>query len=231
MYSPTVVPFPPAGPRNVIGARRGLRPAGQVLVMLGDVADVPAWRSAVDECRELVGLAIVLRAAALKQPLPRVAFDAIAIDVAAAGGAALRAGLSALGRWPAAEGLLFSEDGGAPEVAALRALRWPNLVVGRGVRAWVVAALPSLARVGRARSMLQQAQAAVPPLPCESGGPPLNLSLGVAESRFRESYIRGMLARTGSRSAAAKEARVPYRTLCKIVQKLRVDFAPSDDAE
>jgi hypothetical protein len=201
------------------------------LLVIGDAADVPGWQSAIDESRELVGLAIILRPAPLKQALPKVAFDAIAIDVAAGAGGALGAGLSALGRSPAAEGLLFSEDSGAPEVAALRALRWPNLVVGRGVRTWVVAALPSLARVGRARSILQQAQAAVPPLPSESGGPPLNLPLGVAESRFRESYIRGMLARTGSRSGAAREARVPYRTLCKIVQKLRVDFAPSSDLE
>ena len=38
--------------------------------------------------------------------------------------------------------------------------------------------------------------------------------LAVAEVRFRETYLRALMARAGTRTLAAKGAAVPYRTLC-----------------
>jgi hypothetical protein len=207
---------------SVLTAPDVIPPVGHALVVIGDAAQVPSWDVAVAEHGRL-GLTIVLQLGVPTRRLDDGAFDAIVVDAAAGGGNALAWGASLLGGPQAAEVVFFSEDSGAPEIAALRALGWPNLVAGRRARAWIIGALPILARVGRARRGLQCAQAEVPPPPDDEEQPSPSLPLGLAESRFREGYVRGILAREGNRTAAAERARVPYRTFCNIMRKLGID--------
>jgi hypothetical protein len=44
-----------------------------------------------------------------------------------------------------------------------------------------------------------------------------------AERDFRVSYLRALLAEAPNRREAARRAGVPYRTLCDMVRKLRID--------
>ena len=44
-----------------------------------------------------------------------------------------------------------------------------------------------------------------------------------AERDFRVSYLRALLAQAPNRREAAKRAGVPYRTLCDMVRKLRIE--------
>jgi citrate lyase beta subunit len=44
-----------------------------------------------------------------------------------------------------------------------------------------------------------------------------------AERDFRVSYLRALLADAPNRREAARRAGVPYRTLCDMVRKLRID--------
>ena len=199
-------------------------PEGSALLVIGDERQVPGWEAAIAETRDL-GLTIALQVGVPARHLAARAFDAIVVDIAAGGGEALGWGISLLGRARAAEVVFFSEDSGAPEVAALRALRWPNLVVGCYARAWIVGALPILARVGRARRDLHRAQAEIPSLLDGGEEPSLGLPLSIAETRFREGYVRAILARQRNRAAAAKDARVPYRTFCKIIRKLGIEVS------
>jgi len=51
------------------------------------------------------------------------------------------------------------------------------------------------------------------------------MPLPTAEMQFRESYIRFLLAQSGSRQEAAKRAGVPYRTMCEMIRKLGIGVA------
>jgi molybdenum-dependent DNA-binding transcriptional regulator ModE len=46
--------------------------------------------------------------------------------------------------------------------------------------------------------------------------------LHAAETRFRETYLRLLLAERGSRRRAADEAGVPYRSFCEMLRKLGI---------
>lgn len=48
------------------------------------------------------------------------------------------------------------------------------------------------------------------------------MALPEAERRYRETYIRSLLAETGNRREAARLAGVPYTTLCEIIRKLGI---------
>ena len=53
-----------------------------------------------------------------------------------------------------------------------------------------------------------------------------HLTLPEAERRYRETYIRSLLAATGNRREAARRAGVPYTTLCEIIRKLGIPAEP-----
>jgi molybdenum-dependent DNA-binding transcriptional regulator ModE len=44
-----------------------------------------------------------------------------------------------------------------------------------------------------------------------------------AEREFRVAYLRTLLAEVPNRREAARRAGVPYRTLCDMVRKLRIE--------
>jgi hypothetical protein len=224
LQPPTAFAVSPGGAPATVDAPDIASPAGRVLLVIADETQLASWQAAIIEERH-PNLTVLLQIGVPPRRDTDSAFDAILVDVAAGGGEGLGRGVSLLGRVRDAEVVFFCENGGAPEVAALRALQWPNLVVGRRARRWIIDALPTLARVGQARRRLRRAQAEVPPPPDGGDETSLSLPLGIAESRFREAYVRAMLAREGGRTTAAKKAHVPYRTFCKIIRKLGIDIA------
>jgi len=164
------------------------------------------------------------------------AYDLVAVDVCAGAGAALAFGVDLLAASPGGGILFFCDDPALPEIAALRALGVTPLIVGAGARDWVVAAAAALVKVGRARRALALAEAAVPAFDGDlrrpRGGPTATsafaaggrpLPLPIAEGRFRETYLRALLATAGSRGRAAQRAGISYRSLCRIAQTLGID--------
>ena len=89
---------------------------------------------------------------------------------------------------------------------------------------WLDGALPSLARMARARHEHLSAERMLPPLPSpddwnDDGAPPLPQ----AERLFREAYLRQLLSRSGNRTIAARRAGVPYTTFCSMLKKLGLE--------
>jgi hypothetical protein len=54
------------------------------------------------------------------------------------------------------------------------------------------------------------------------------MPLTVAEQRFREAFLRQLLAEAPNRDAAARIAGIPYRTLCAMLQKLGLTSTAAD---
>ncbi|HEU4582835.1 MAG TPA: hypothetical protein VFS67_31470 [Polyangiaceae bacterium] len=109
----------------------------------------------------------------------------------------------------------------APQVAAARALGIRRVVPAARLLGWLCEALPSLVSEARGRRLLRQAQSSLPAIPDWSDTPATErLCLMQAESMFRETYLRRLLAETGSCRRAAEIAGVPYRTFYDMVKKL-----------
>jgi hypothetical protein len=152
--------------------------------------------------------------------------DLIAIDVSAPAGAALSWGIRLVRTWNDCTIVFFCDDPFAPELAAIKALGIVPALIATGTRAWFSQTLPALVRVARAKGALRLAESQIEPLlgtslQRVSGASPVPLP--VAEWRFRETYVRSILAATGNRVEAAQQAGIPYRTLCKIVQAMEID--------
>jgi hypothetical protein len=120
--------------------------------------------------------------------------------------------------------VFWAETPNGPQARAARALGLSQIVPAGCLVAWLAKALPALALKARATRMMRRAQRMLPPIPawseCREQESPL--ALARAEMLFRESYIRRVLAETGSRRKAAQAAGVPYRTFCDIIKKLDI---------
>jgi hypothetical protein len=85
--------------------------------------------------------------------------------------------------------------------------------------AWLAEALGPLASIALAKRLLRRCGQAIKEVPrMDPSSEPQFLPLSVSEARFREAYLRALMARTGSR-AEAKNAGVPYRTLCYMLER------------
>jgi hypothetical protein len=72
--------------------------------------------------------------------------------------------------------------------------------------------------------MLLAAARNIPPIPPFEGRHPDRIEpLPAAEQRFREAYLRTLLAPGRDRETVARLAGVPYRTLCQMIRKLDID--------
>jgi hypothetical protein len=115
--------------------------------------------------------------------------------------------------------VLVTSDAGDPTVAGLHALGVRHVLTQSVAGAWLADAAPWLVRIARARRALEAAKAGLPAIPSGQQGSPSG-GLFQAEQRFRETYVRTLVARTTSHRDAASEARVSYRTLYHILKKL-----------
>ena len=120
--------------------------------------------------------------------------------------------------------VFWAETLDGPQTRAARALGLSQIVPAGCLVTWLAKALPALAMKARATRMMRRAERLVPPIPgwseCRDQESPL--ALARAEMLFRESYIRRVLAETGSRRKAAQAAGVPYRTFSDIIKKLDI---------
>jgi hypothetical protein len=127
------------------------------------------------------------------------------------------------------EVVVTTRDPSGPLALALNAVGITQLLACDGVAAWLREAIPALAATARARRAVALAKASRPGPPAD-GVVAATLPLFEAEGRFREAYLRALLALSGSRRAAAERARVPYRTFCKMLEKAGVQPAREREA-
>jgi DNA-binding NarL/FixJ family response regulator len=137
---------------------------------------------------------------------------------------ALATGAAALQSNPCAEVIFYCDDAAAPEVAAASVLGITRIVPAQHMAGWLASAGGLLARAAFLRRAAAAAIAAAPQPPTLTmvAEAPAPMPLPTAEMHFRESYIRCLLTRSGSRQEAAREAGVPYRTMCEMIRKLGI---------
>jgi hypothetical protein len=88
--------------------------------------------------------------------------------------------------------------------------------------------LVPLAESARLRRRLEEVEGYLRDLSMDEqrGAGPQRIALPEAERRYRETYVRSLLAETGSRREAARRAGIPYTTLCEIIRKLGIPDDP-----
>jgi hypothetical protein len=115
------------------------------------------------------------------------------------------------------------DDVWSPERFALESRGFPYLVARSSLVDWLPGAFAELCALARARRATVDALArrpAPPGLTLKNRRPAVSLHL--AETRFRENYLRLLLAENGSRREAAAQAGVPYRSFCEMLRKLDI---------
>lgn len=118
---------------------------------------------------------------------------------------------------------------GSPEEIALLTRGLRHVVSDDQLDLWLRDALPRLAQLARARRLVVAASESSRGVSAGSHNTLMELSLRwprmplhAAESRYREIYMRSLLAEFGSRRAAASAAGVPYRSFCEMLRKLGI---------
>ena len=119
-------------------------------------------------------------------------------------------------------------DWDTASAAALRAIGFENMVPGATARGWVEKAVIPLLQLWDARQVVAGPDISVswcaPTRDEACTTVAVESPLPLAETRFREAYLSALLATSGSRAELAKRAGVPYRTMCKMLQKLDIKF-------
>ncbi len=120
--------------------------------------------------------------------------------------------------------LVFFAEPKSPERIAAQAVGLRPILSFNGLTNWLPEAAPALAKRALARRLLDESTSELPPVPLSDEAPkaPPLLKLTVAEDRFRESYLRTLLVQYPDRKDAAREASIPYRTLCAMLYKLQI---------
>lgn len=119
---------------------------------------------------------------------------------------------------------VVDDDPGSPERFALEGCGFRYVVARSELPRWLPPVLPRLGALTRARRIAASASESRPPPPpparlCPDPRPS-RMTLHAAETRFRETYLRLLLAEHGSRRRAAEAAGVPYRSFCEMLRKL-----------
>ena len=124
---------------------------------------------------------------------------------------------------PEIEIVFVVEDPTVPEVQAAWDLGWERLVSSAGLEEWLDRALKPLAKFARLKRQLTMARQDAETACAGNVVPEVsNLPLGVAERRYRETFLRSKMATAGERRAAARLAGVPYTTFCVMLRKLGI---------
>jgi len=128
-----------------------------------------------------------------------------------------------LRRDPAIE-IVFFSDGEGIDLTIAEALGLNRIVPADKLVEWLRVAGPHLVCQAQARRLLLAAARNIPPIPPFEGRHPDRIEpLPAAEQRFREAYLRSLLAPGRDRETVARLAGVPYRTLCQMIRKLDID--------
>ena len=149
------------------------------------------------------------------------------IDVAVLHASCLNLGCAALAHDPnfGLPELVFAfDDRSQVQRLALLSRGYRHVVSMDGLATWLHDQLTSLCALARARRIVLGACAASTPVVDMTLGTPGGggMNLHVAETHFRETFLRALLAEYGSRRLAAAAAGVPYRSFCEMLRKLRI---------
>ncbi|HEX3763088.1 MAG TPA: hypothetical protein VHW23_30535 [Kofleriaceae bacterium] len=149
--------------------------------------------------------------------------DLIIVRLSALGSSELAYALGLLQVTAASQIVFWAEDAQCPQVSAARAVGIRTIVPADPFWPWLCEAMPSLVLKARGQRILDKAERAMPPVPPWMEHTPngsSRLPLMQAESLFRETYLRWLLAETSNCRRAAELAGVPYRTFYDMVKKL-----------
>ena len=122
------------------------------------------------------------------------------------------------------ETVLFAGARQEAEIAAALDLGLGRVVPSSELFPSLARVLAPLAECVRLRRRLEDAEHRVRRLSDEESRDASSgrVSLHEAERRYRETYIRSLLAESGNRREAARRAGIPYTTLCEIIRKLGI---------
>jgi DNA-binding NarL/FixJ family response regulator len=155
--------------------------------------------------------------------------EVLLLDLLIHGSEGIALGIELGKQAPSAEVVFLVEDHNDPELRVAKDMGISRFVEVRDVEGWLAAALEPLARMARAERELQEARRRVAALdiwkieaPAERPETTRILPLAVAEQRYREAYLRGVMARADGRRNAARIAGVPYTTFCLMLRKLGI---------
>jgi CheY-like chemotaxis protein len=124
---------------------------------------------------------------------------------------------------PEIEIVFVVEDPSVPEVQAAWDLGWERLVSSESLEEWLDRGLKPLAKFARLKRQLTMVRQDAETASVGNVVPEVsNLPLGVAERRYRETFLRSKMATAGERRAAARLAGVPYTTFCVMLRKLGI---------
>jgi len=128
-----------------------------------------------------------------------------------------------LRRDPAIE-IVFFSDGEGIDLTIAEALGLHRVVPVDKLVEWLRVAGPHLVCRTQARRLLLAAERNIPPIPPLTAERPHHVQpLLAAEQKFREAYLRSLIAPGCDRETVARLAGVPYRTLCQMIRKLDID--------
>jgi DNA-binding NtrC family response regulator len=125
---------------------------------------------------------------------------------------------------PHGEAIFFAGPGTEGALAAARDLGLARVVSLADLHLTLARLLAPLAESVRLRRRLDEVERWLDDVAREPNdrAHPQRISLPEAERRYRETYVRSLLAETGNRREAARRAGVPYTTLCEIIRKLGI---------
>ena len=179
-----------------------------------------------DTLRPLLGGAFVGASIADEvQAAPAITADVALIELGGGAGQSLQWAGTIASQNPFTEIIFFAQNPLAPDTAAALSIGINRVLHESTMLHWLRHSLPLLGRAASLRRASHDALASclpLPPLVTTTTGKAPPVPLRVAESQFREVYLRRLLADTGSRREAARRAGVPYRTLCEIITKLGI---------
>jgi len=132
--------------------------------------------------------------------------------------------------------LIHDPDFGFPEIVfvvddacsaqrlALLSRGYRHVISDDRLLEWLPGELDSLSTLARARRIVLGACPAKPSVADLALGKAASrsMNLHVAETNFREVFLRALLTEHGSRRRAAEAAGVPYRSFCEMLRKLGI---------
>jgi hypothetical protein len=117
----------------------------------------------------------------------------------------------------------FDTHNATSSAAAARSVGIRRVIPLPQLAAWLDDALPGLARIARAHREHLDGENALPPLPRDHGDDDGAITpLPEAERRFRETYLRRLIADSASNTVAARRAGLPYTTFYSMMKKLNL---------
>ncbi len=111
-----------------------------------------------------------------------------------------------------------------PAAAALTAVGARYVVADNDAATWLHENSTALAEFARARRAMERALLRRPPPTSPDGECHTRVGVGLAdaEQRFRTTYLEALMSTSATRRQAAERARVPYRTLSHMLEKLGI---------